>query len=275
MSYSPFGKAGWYPNEPDELKKMIKNYCNTNDFDGPVSALICPHAGYKYSGKICGHAFGATKYQKIEHVIIIGPSHYINLKETFCIPNFIKMETEIGSSSVNKKFLANFKDDDNCTINNAIFDKEHSIWMMLPFIQYLHPNSTISPMIVGQLKKDTISSISEKITSILTKNTLLIISSDFTHYGAVFNYTPFVGFIPNEILKFDEIALNFIKEKNSQGFWDWMHENETTICGRYAISVLLASLTNQTVKSTQYLQSGSLANDWSHSVSYQSVVFGQ
>ncbi len=274
MYTSPFGNAGWHSNNRDKLIEDVKQFCTHHDYDGFVSALISPHAGYKYCGHICGHAFGATKHQSFEHIIIIGPSHHEYLKNRYCIPSAIEMTTEIGSSSINKSFLSKFKKDKRSTVNNIIFEKEHSIWMMLPFIHYLHPNATISPIIIGNLEKETTINIANIIQPELNETTLLIVSSDFTHYGKAFNYTPFLGHIPNEIFKLDEHALNLIKEKKNTEFWNWFHENETTICGRYAISILLECLTNQKIVSNQYFQSGELSSDWSHSVSYQSVVFG-
>ena len=111
MYTSPFGNAGWHSNNRDKLIEDVKQFCTHHDYDGFVSALISPHAGYKYCGHICGHAFGATKHQSFEHIIIIGPSHHEYLKNRYCIPSAIEMTTEIGSSSINKSFLSKFKND--------------------------------------------------------------------------------------------------------------------------------------------------------------------
>ena len=117
----------------------------------------------------------------------------------------------------------------------------------------------------------------ENIISLMriNKNTLLIVSSDFTHYGTSFDYTPFTNDIPNNIQKVDDTAFEFIQNKDANGFWQWFHDTPTTICGRYAIAIMLACLRNEMLLSTHYAQSGEITQDWGHSVSYRSAAFGQ
>lgn len=271
----PFGKAGWYPSDEKILRKRLSSYLLNTFQESQVSAIIAPHAGYSYCGSILGHAFGATQNQKINHIIIIGPSHYEYLNNEFHVPKHTVMSTEIGESKINQSFINQIKRIKNSKKKETLFKKEHSIWMMLPFIQTLHPDAEISPMIIGDITFEMVQELSDQIKANQDENTLLVISSDFTHYGTAFNYTPFIGHIPNEIKKFDQLAFEFIKTKNSKGFWHWFHENETTICGRYAISILLETLNHEKLITSQYLQSGELNENWAHSVSYQSAVFSQ
>ena len=189
---SPFGQAGWYPSEGTKLRDSLSDYVNTNlnQQDGNVTAIVCPHAGYTFCGSICGASFSATANQAYEHIIIIGPSHHVQLSQQIAIPEAIKMQTEIGSSLINHRLLSMLSEND-CIQSDDIFKKEHSIWMMLPFIHYLHPSAKISPIIVGNLCLSQVKQIAKKIRSLQNKRTLIVISSDFTHYGAAFNYTPF------------------------------------------------------------------------------------
>ena len=273
---SPFGKANWYPHHKEDLIQNLDKYlhkCPTFKKKS-INAIICPHAGYKYCGDVFGKSFGSTKGKSYDNIIILGPSHHKHLNQLFLVPTIDSFETELGISKVNKAFIDKFKNTSGQRVNNDLFIQEHSIWMMLPFIQHLHPNATISPMIIGDLSREQ----SKEVATIIKEewsNTLLVISSDFTHFGHSFNYVPFTMNIPTEIANVDKKALYYIATNDSDGFWNWHHSYKTTICGRYSISVLLDFMNdNHHVMNSEYFQSGHLMNDWSHSVSYQSVVIG-
>ena len=84
---------------------------------------------------------------------------------------------------------------------------------------------------------------------------------------------PFTDNIPDNIHALDHTAIDFITRHDADGFWDWYHTTPTTICGRYAISVLLDLMDTTHVIDTCYTRSGDISNDWDHSVSYAGIAF--
>jgi len=277
MIESPFGKANWYPHDKETLISDLKGYLQNgpNYESHQIQAIICPHAGYKYCGSVIGHAMSAIKDQNINHIIILGPSHKTYLKEQFITPDIIPFKTECGSSNINNEFIQSLEKIGGHQRNQKLFESEHSIWMMLPFIHLLHPNTSISPIIIGDISRQQSQAIANQISQFSSNDTLIVISTDFTHYGYQFDYVPFTANIPNEIAAIDNKAFQFIATKDSDGFWDWYHSVKTTICGRHSISVLLDYMNNNHhVMNKSYLQSGQLTNDWSHSVSYKSAIIG-
>ena len=75
----------FYPSEKNELKKLVHN-CFLHKF-GPgklppskiekkIYGVICPHAGYVYSGPIACHSFYSISSESPELFIIIGPNHW-------------------------------------------------------------------------------------------------------------------------------------------------------------------------------------------------------
>ena len=273
---SEFGKVGWYPNTKEALIDYIDQTTQKEWTINQPTALICPHAGYRYCGSILGHAMSSISNQLIEHIIVIGPSHYVALKNQWIVPIDASFTTEIGTSHLNSDCLSNISKLDGCLQNNEIFKQEHSIWMMLPFIQHLLPNATISPIIIGNISNDQCKLLAKTIKTHQSKSTLVVISSDFTHYGPNFNYVPFTNDISNKIKQIDKKALGFIQSKDALGFWNWFHNFQTTICGRYAISLLLELLNNDDeILDAKYQQSGELNNEWLNSVSYYGLIIGK
>src|SRR5664279_5634502 len=74
------GVAGaFYPANPDELGKMVDGFlakAQVPSINGPLIALIAPHAGYPFSGAVAGHSYAVLKNRKFRRVVIIAPSHY-------------------------------------------------------------------------------------------------------------------------------------------------------------------------------------------------------
>ena len=75
----------FYPKTSQELKSSIRN-CFLHNFgpgklppspdDKKIIGVICPHAGYEYSGPIAANSYYAISSQRPELVIIIGPNHW-------------------------------------------------------------------------------------------------------------------------------------------------------------------------------------------------------
>ena len=69
----------FYPAQPDELQRMVEDFvaqAAVPNLSGQIVALIAPHAGYIYSGKVAAHSYALLKGQKFERVVVIAPSHF-------------------------------------------------------------------------------------------------------------------------------------------------------------------------------------------------------
>lgn len=164
----------FYPADKKELLDTLdKFYSKSQNTSGYYSnAIIVPHAGYLFSGEL---AMRGYKYLNpdSETIFIIAPSHYVRLYE--CVScDFDEFETPIGNCIVNKDYSKDF------IINNAAFEKEHSIEIQLPLIKYLFKNAKIVPILYGCENYKNISNIIEKYGKI--KNTSFVISTDLSHF---------------------------------------------------------------------------------------------
>jgi AmmeMemoRadiSam system protein A len=106
--------------------------------------------------------------------------------------------------------------------------------------------------------------------------TLLVASSDFTHYGRRFAYEPFKDDIPNKLRELGHQAAKPILRCDFDGFVTHLEKTNDTICGRGPIRLLLRILSMQGgAKGTLagFDTSGQQTGDWSNSVTYESIVF--
>lgn len=141
--------GSWYPADKEELKDLLNNYLDNSDTKdlGRIHALICPHAGYIYSGKIAALGYQQLKDRRYTKVIILAPSHHISLKGA-SIPNYTHYNTPLGSvkvSDISRKLA--HETSLIQTVEKAHI-KEHSLEIQLPLLQLTQDEFEIIPILV-------------------------------------------------------------------------------------------------------------------------------
>lgn len=276
---STFGDQGWYINQEEPLKKYLKTLFSNQQSKQyqPVMALIAPHAGYRFCGSVFAKAMQKTMQHRYQRIVIIGPSHYIHCDNKAVLCDYQGIQTILGTQLIDQDAIHYLKKEAYFITENRVHEPEHSIQLHLPFIQYCHENTPIVPMIIGDLDNKAMRAITKAIKPLLDKNTLLMISSDFTHYGAAFAYEPFKGQqnISQKIKALDTCAINHILNKDLAAYQHYIKQEQPSICGRVAIELLLRlSLDQQYIPSDcAYATSAQLTGDETHSVSYASLIF--
>ncbi|KPJ56206.1 MAG: hypothetical protein AMJ42_05630, partial [Deltaproteobacteria bacterium DG_8] len=112
------------------------------------------------------------------------------------------------------------------------------------------------------------------IRPFITEKTLVVVSSDFTHYGYRFGYLPFTNNVKANLKKLDMGAVDYILKKDLSGFLKYVYNTKITICGRKPIGILLQLLPPEAEGALlNYYTSGDLLNDYTSTVSYVSLIF--
>jgi AmmeMemoRadiSam system protein B len=186
--------GSWYPAEKNTLLAKIAKMWDAPAAEirtGNIRALIVPHAGYQYSGECAAKAFKTLK-EKYDTVIIIGASHRYAMKDTISAPLFDSYSTPLGKIDSDKAKIEKLLNASKIFKNAPeAITNEHSVQIEVPLVQYALKDTKIVFLITGQLSKDKMKEAGEKIAQVWDEKTLLVISTDFTHYGERFGYTPF------------------------------------------------------------------------------------
>ncbi|MBU1201942.1 MAG: AmmeMemoRadiSam system protein B [Nanoarchaeota archaeon] len=243
--------------------------------DKKVKAIIVPHAGYAYSGACAAWAYKALAESKMPDLfILIGPSHHSH-ESGFSLETF---ETPLGMVRVKQDFAIKLAEKGTIKQNEAIHQKEHSLEVQLPFLQFVFQKHAekikILPILISQdvdLAKLAVD-LKETIVDMGITVTY-IISSDFTHFGPNYRYVPFSSDVKNKIYDLDANAIEFIKKLESNEFVKYVNETFATICGTLPIALLLKTLKPSKVSLEQYYTSGDVVGSYKNSVSYASIVF--
>lgn len=268
------GLAGrWYPGQRAELEAELRGFMDKagKGGGGEVYGLILPHAGYRYSGQVAAKGLAACADQRIDRIIIMGPGHRRLLDNRICIPEGEGCRTPLGEVRFDQAALKALSAHDFVIASNRTHMDEHSVEIMYPLLQYVFKDFKVVPVIVGRLDAKTLERVTSAIKALITPGTLLVASSDFTHYGEAFHYVPFPlnAETGKRIRELDMGAADLICAGNGAGFWDYVRRHQASICGAEAIRVFLALMPEGTeIRLLAYDNSGSQTGDFAHSVSY-------
>ena len=151
---------------------------------------------------------------------------------------------------------------------------EHSTQIEVPLLQYRQKDFKLVLIVAGDCSLETIGKAGAILKSLIDEDTLVIASSDFTHFGPNYGYVPFRENIPEQLKQLDMGAYEHIKALDCKGFLEYRRKTGATICGYVPIAILLSML-NEGVKAEliKYTTSGELTGDYTNSVSYLSVAF--
>jgi AmmeMemoRadiSam system protein B len=279
VTLEPAVAGSWYPASESALAEVVDRWLGRASVP-PASArpvgLIAPHAGYAYSGEVASHGFRTVLGARYARVIVVGPSHYAAFRGAV-IPDADAYRTPLGAVELDRGALEALRQAEGFEMNGAAFRPEHSVEAEIPFLQRaLAPGWRLVPVLVGGGSSGPMAArIARGLRALAGPDTLVVASSDFTHFGVRFGYVPFRDEIPDRIRELDMGALRLIEATDADGLEVYLEKTGATVCGRDAIGVLLRMLPPGTRATLLcYDTSGRLTGDWSHTVSYASVVFG-
>ena len=267
----------FYAGTEAKLKKQVNNLLNnafTESLPGKPVALISPHAGYQYSGLVAAYGYNAIKDYDYKRVIVIAPSHYSRYMGA-SIPDVDYYKTPLGLIKLDVGICNNLINNPPLigTLKKA-HAREHSLETQLPFLQTVLKDFELVPILIGRLNNEAFDFLADKIKPLIDEDTLIIASTDFTHYGYGYSYVPFKKDIEANIRKLDYGAFERILALDFDGFKRYKGATGITACGFMPVALLLKLLPDDVQgKILRYDTSGNQMGDFNSSVSYASIIF--
>jgi len=240
-----------------------------------VLAIIAPHAGYVYSGKIAASSYNQINSDKeYENIFIIASSHRIIFKGA-SIYNKGDYITPFGKVKVNRE-LANklIKENEIFVFNADAHSEEHSLEVQLPFLQFkMNTDFQLIPIVTGTQTLGEVQEIAGVLAPYLNDKNLFIISTDFSHYpnyedAKIVDKKTGDAILANSVIK----VVDAINENASANVENLV----TSLCGWPAVLTLL-NITERDpsiqVLAIDYQNSADELGDKSRVVGYHSIVF--
>ena len=182
----PVWAGKFYPETQADLTETIRRLvaeASKNEVRQPVGkklkAVIMPHAGYIYSGWTAAHVCSILKGKPFRRVVLLGPDHRVGFSNV-AISDVAGYQTPLGIVPL---------DEDAAKLRSkfplfhavpASDQMEHSLEVVLPFLQYSLQKFSLIPMVMGG--RCDFQAINNHIAALLDNETLLVVSSDLSHH---------------------------------------------------------------------------------------------
>jgi MEMO1 family protein len=263
MLREPAVAGTFYEKDAHALKKQVARFLTDKTGKLKAKAIVVPHAGYIYSGKVAGEVYSSIEIPDI--VIIMGPNH-TGAGVPVSIMNSGEWRTPLGDVKINEP-LANeiIKNGKAAQKDVKAHISEHSIEVQLPFIQSLRKSFSFVPIIFGEYDLENLKDTAKAVAAaIKDKDVLLVASSDLTHYEGA-----------DSAKKKDTLVLQAIEKLDAEGMAREVSENNISMCGWMPVYVAItaARLLGATKgKIIRYMNSGDVSGDYGQVVGYGGAV---
>ncbi len=275
----PTQAGAFYEGNAESLKRQIEE-CFLHDF-GPgklpkvaeagarnIVGLICPHAGYMFSGPVAANAYYELALDGAPEIFVIfGPNH-TGYGSALAVMNEGFWRTPLGDVEVDGETANQIVRESRIVdVDDSAHRFEHSIEVQLPFLQYLYGSKfRIVPICFLMQDLSSAREVGQAVAKVLAdKNAVIIASSDMTHYE------------PHErAAKKDRIALEAVEAMDEAKFYSTIEAQRVSACGYGAIAALITAakiLGAKEAKLLCYKTSGDVIGDYSSVVGYAAVSF--
>lgn len=251
----------WYQSRGKNLhrqlnllqEKSFKRFQQTFDASN-IKAIIVPHAGFNYSGELASGVYQNLKLKTFNRVIIVAPSHH-TLFDGVALPGqeYFWFKSPLGHVQLDKGMLKKLQKSSTLFFcNHHVHELEHAIEVQIPFIQKYCGSCKIVPLLVGDVSFAQIQNIADILGALIDKTTLMVISSDLTHYGQTFGYVPFEHDVVANILKLDQELVTNICSGNPYRFAKILQITGVPVCGKNSILILLSIMQKKYLGDVDY-----------------------
>jgi MEMO1 family protein len=269
----PVVSGRFYPSGAGALREMITSLISS-PLAGEVrwggkknSALgiVVPHAGYICSGVVAGAVYSRLSIPEL--VIILGPNH-TGFGPAFSLMAKGAWQTPLGEVPVSSLAEDLLKQSSLLEPDESAHQSEHSLEVQVPFLQFCAQNSfEIIPVVVGSLQQTNLLKLGKEIAGFIKKSkkeTLIIASSDMTHYE------------PDRIAREkDKYALGAILALDPELLLRRTAERDISMCGVGPTAIMLSAareLNAQKAELVMYNTSGDTCGDRDSVVGYAGVI---
>jgi len=165
-----------------------------------LKGLVCPHAGYEFSGLTAASAYKALAGRDVQTVIVLGPSHYAYFQGV-SLPDANAYQTPLGVVPISEKAkqlvgTGSFVLEPRCPVERPPWwtqapkpapplgedtpeTWEHSVEVQIPFLQKTLEHFKILPMIFGDTDPEQVARV---LAGQIDDKTVVVASSDLSHY---------------------------------------------------------------------------------------------
>ncbi|MEW6219644.1 MAG: AmmeMemoRadiSam system protein B [Thermodesulfobacteriota bacterium] len=257
----------FYPGEPEALRRQVEELTAVPPGTKKTAAcaVIAPHAGYMFSGRVAGEAFAQVDIPAT--VLILGPNHHglgapvaVMAEGSWEMPlGIVPLDRELAAAILAASPLA--------VADPAAHQREHSLEVQVPFLQLLQPDLAITPVALGHLPFSACRELGLALAAALkavTRPVLMVASTDMSHYE------------PRSLAsRMDHRALERVLSLDPEGLYRTVIGERISMCGIIPTTVVLVAareLGATRAVLVRYTDSGETTGDTTQVVGYASLI---
>ena len=176
----------FYPSDPEKLRAAVQRFLSDavpQATERPI-AIVSPHAGYIYSGQIMADAFAQARGHAYQLVVLLGVNHTAPGFDGVAVFSGGGFRTPLGVAEIDtgtaRRLVNRFPE---AVFDQSVHRDEHSIEVLVPFVQVVFPGIPILPIIVSLKDDVACARFGETLAQSLSDRKVLIVaSSDLSHY---------------------------------------------------------------------------------------------
>lgn len=267
MKRPPVVAGRFYEGDPARLNATVDGFLGLGKDRREERTLLAmvPHAGYVYSGAVCGQTLGMAILA--DTILLLGPNHTgrgdrfaLWAEGGWDIPGTtVPVDTDLATALLASSPLI--------TADTAAHMGEHSLEVILPFLMRKNPATTIVPIAISAFVYDDLQAVGTAIGKALKefgKPVSIVVSSDMSHYIS-----------HDEAKAKDSLALEAAVDLDPRGLFNAVRENEISMCGVLPMTTgLFAARELGATKGelVAYATSGEVSGDFDQVVGYAGVL---
>ncbi len=258
----------FYPGSPEEVATEISAlYAGASDAGGPAIAVMCPHAGWVYSGKLAARTLAEVTIPA--RVIVLCPNHTgrgprvsVMTEGAWRLPGAtVPIDAALAAAIV-----AEAREVRGVRADETAHAGEHAIEVLVPLLLARQPRLAIVPIVVGGLDAAECAELGGAIARAVgdDPDVLVVASSDMSHY------------LPDDVTRArDKLALDALVTGDPAALFETVRRHDVSMCGVRPATAMLAYARARGAGAPRlvgYATSGEAFGDYDRVVGYAGVV---
>ena len=265
MIRNPAVAGRFYPDDKNRLMAFLSGHLSEKSGEKEKArAVICPHAGYVYSGAVAAEALGQVDIPK--KVLLLGPSHRA-MRHPAAL-SLSTWRTPLADTPVALELAqAILAESTFFHHNEDAHAFEHSLEVIVPFLQQLQSSLALVPILFSYLPYEMCENLAAHLAKCIRKlnePVLIVASTDMSHYETRENAS-----------RKDQKALEYILNLSPEHLYSYVIGNRVSMCGiiPVVIALLAARLLGvDKARLVRYTDSGEVSGDLQQVVGYAGLI---
>ncbi|MHC5034519.1 MAG: AmmeMemoRadiSam system protein B [Planctomycetota bacterium] len=236
MSRKPVVAGQFYPGDRERLRSAIESFTPAGEEPEQALGVLCPHAGYPFSGPVAGKTFAAIRVP--DAVVLLTPSHSYD-RPAFALWTGGGWETPLGEFALHEDLTTAIAGLPLATPDDRPHVPEHSGEVIVPFLQYHNPRARIAVVCVTasarlEALKEFGSSLADVLARCGEEDAIVVASSDMSHESGAMAL--------DVVNRNDPLAIAQMEELDPDGLYRVCRQEGITMCGVLPTVAMMASV---------------------------------